>query len=162
MPDTTASTDLWQQAIRAQSPETTVLIALVITHPDISRPIRVVNDTLGRTIDGENYLALRFGARLADDVEGQVPRAELVMDNVGAALTQWIDASGGGRGALVTLMSVSVASDDTTTIEWSLDLDIVGMTVNHDRVVARLGFDPVLHRPAVQIRHDPAHSPGLF
>ena len=29
-------------------------------------------------------------------------------------------------------------------------------------VTARLGFDPMLHRPAVQVRHDPDHSPGLF
>ena len=162
MPDTTQASDLWQQAIRARSPETGVVIALRITHPDISTPVRVVNATLPRTIDGEDYLALRFGARLNDDVEGRVPRAELVMDNVGAALTQWVDASDGGSGATVTIMSVSVSVEDVATVEWSLTFDIVGMTTNHNQVVARLGFDPVLHRPAVQQRHDPTHSPGLF
>ncbi len=162
MPDTSTSTDLWQQAIRAQAPESAVVIALQITHPDITTPIRVVNDARDHVIGGENYIALTFGARLADDVEGQVPRAELVMDNVGAALTQWIEASGGGAGAAVRMMSVSVSGAGATTVEWALDLDIVGMTVTHHQVTARLGFDPVLHRPAVQIRHDPSHSPGLF
>ena len=48
------------------------------------------------------------------------------------------------------------------SVEWSVELDVVGMRVSAQSVAARLGFDPMLHRPAVQIRHDPAHSPGLF
>ena len=43
--------------------------------------------------------AARFSARLADDADGQAPRAELVIDNVGNALTQWVELSDGGNGA---------------------------------------------------------------
>ncbi len=134
-----------------------MLTALEITHPDVTAPARAVNDTKNHTIDGNNFVAARFRARLADDADGQVPRAELVIDNVGNVLTQWVELSDGGNGAVMKLMQVV---DDV--IEWSVELDVVGMQVSTQSVSARLGFDPMLHRPAVQIRHDPDHSPGLF
>ena len=36
------------------------------------------------------------------------------------------------------------------------------MTVDQERVTARLGFDPLLGNAAVTLRHDPETSPGLF
>ena len=115
--------------------------------------------------------AARFNARLADDADGQAPRAELVIDNVGNALTQWVEASDGGNGAVVKLMQVADRGVSPRggphcpvdwSVEWSVELDVVGMRVSAQSVTARLGFDPMLHRPAVQVRHDPDHSPGLF
>ena len=89
---------------------------------------------------------------------------ELVIDNVGGELTERIELSDGGNGAVVKLMQVAEApvDDGDLEVEWSVELDVVGMRVTTQSVTARLGFDPMLHRPAVQIRHDPDHSPGLF
>ena len=39
---------------------------------------------------------------------------------------------------------------------------MAAMTVDQERVTARLGFDPLLGRNAVTLRHDPQTSPGLF
>ena len=138
-----------------------VIAALEIRHPEVATPIRVVNDTQNHWIGGNKFVAARFSARLADDADGQAPQAELVIDNVGDALTRWVELSDGGNGATVKLMQVvdGVVDGD---VEWSVELDVVGMRVTTQSVTARLGFDPMLHRPAVQIRHDPARSPGLF
>ena len=157
MPDLSSTSERFDQARRAGTPETPVFTALEIAHPDVAAPIRAVNDTQNKTIDGNQFVAARFSARLTDDAEGQVPQAELVIDNVGNALTRWVELSDGGNGATVKLMQ---ATDDD--VEWSVELDVVGMRVTTQSVTARLGFDPMLHRPAVQIRHDPDHSPGLF
>ena len=126
---------------------------------------RPLNSTKGNLIFWPHYaeiksdlvVAARFSARLADDADGQAPRAELVIDNVGAVLTQWVESSDGGNGAVVKLMQAVDGG-----VQWSVELDVVGMRVSAQSVTARLGFDPMLHRPAVQIRHDPEHSPGLF
>ena len=157
MPDLSSTSDRFDQASRAGTPEARVVTAVEITHPDVLAPVRAVNDTQNHTIDGNDFVAARFRARLADDADGQAPRAELVIDNVGNVLTQWVELSDGGNGAVVKLMQVVDG-----TVEWSVELDVVGMRVSTQSVTARLGFDPMLHRPAVQIRHDPAHSPGLF
>ncbi len=144
-------------AIRATAPSHVVLTALEIRHPAIAEPVRVVNDTQDHTIGGERYVGLRFGARLAGDIEGQAPRAELVIDNVGRELTQWIEAADGGVGATVHVMQVLDG-----TPEWEMTMDVAHVRLDQERVTARLGFDPLLGRAAVTLRHDPQISPGLF
>ncbi len=150
----------YPRALRESAPADTLLTALEIRHPAVAEPVRVVNDTVGRRIEGHDYAALRFDARLADDVAGQAPQAELAIDNVGRALTQWIEAAHGGIGATVRVMLV-LAIDDPP-VEWEVTLDVAGMNVDQERVTARLGFDPLLGRAAVTLRHDPQTSPGLF
>ena len=157
MPDLSSTSDRFDQASRAGAPDALVVTAVEITHPDVVTPVRAVNDAKDQTIGGDLFVAARFSGRLADDADGQVPRAELVIDNVGNVLTQWVELSDGGNGAVVKLLQ---AVDGV--VEWSVELDVVGMRVSTQSVTARLGFDPMLHRPAVQIRHDPDHSPGLF
>lgn len=150
----------YARAIRESAPEGRLLTALEIRHPAVTDPVRVVNDTIEHTIEGNCYVALRFDARLADDVDGQSPQAELAIDNVGRALTRWIEATGGGVGATVRVMQM--LDIDDPPVEWEVTLDVAGMAVDQQRVTARLGFDPLLGRSAVTLRHDPQTSPGLF
>ena len=152
--------ELYDRTIRESAPEHRLLTALEIRHPAVAAPVRVINDTEGRRIEGNDYIALRFDARLADDVEGQAPQAELGIDNVGRELTQWIEAAGGGTGAQVRVMQVLDIADPE--VEWELTMDVAGMQLDAERVTARLGFDPLLGRAAVTLRHDPQTSPGLF
>lgn len=157
MVDTTAARAQWQQAVRALDPDSVPLMAAEITHPDIPIPARTINDSVEHTIEGNTYARNRFELRLIDDVEGEAPRATLRMDNVGEVLTQWIELSRGGAGAAVRIMQVI---DDQ--VQWEITLDAAAAVVDHQRAVFTLGFDPLLQRPAVQMRHDPEHSPGLF
>jgi len=152
--------ELYDRTIRESAPEHRLLTALEIRHPAVAAPVRVINDSEERTIEGNRYIALRFDARLADDVEGQAPQAELGIDNVGRELTQWIEAAGGGTGATVRVMQVLDIPDPE--VEWELTMDVAGMQLDAERVTARLGFDPLLGRAAVTLRHDPQTSPGLF
>ena len=150
----------YRRALREAAPADRLLTSLEISHPAIAQPVRVINDTIGRAIEGNDYVALRFDARLADDIAGQAPQTELAIDNVGRALTQWIEATGGGAGASVRVMQV--LDIDDPPVEWEVTLDVAGMAVDQERVTARLGFDPLLGRAAVTPRHDPQTSPGLF
>ena len=151
---------LYERAIREAAPVDRVVTALEIRHPAVARPVRVVNDTENRRIEGREYVALRFDARLADDIAGQAPQAELAIDNIGRDLTQWIEAAGGGIGATVRVMLVLAVPNPT--VEWELTLDVAGIAVDQERVTARLGFDPLLGAAAVRLRHDPQTSPGIF
>jgi hypothetical protein len=152
---------LFERTLRDSAPAHRLLTALEIRHPAIAhRPVRVVNDTEDRRIEGRRYVALRFDAKLVDDVDGQVPQAELAIDNIGRELTQWIEAAGGG--VVATVRVLQVLDIDNPPVEWELTLDLAGVQVDSERVTARLGFDPLLGRAAVVLRHDPQTSPGLF
>ena len=149
----------YRRAQCASAPADVMVTALEIRHPAIAEPVRVVDDGQDHTIEGARYVGLRFTARLAGDVQGQAPQAELVIDNIGRALTQWIEAADGGAGATVRVMRL-VAGDAAP--EWEMTMDVESMSMDQERITARLGFDPLLGRNAVTPRHDPQTSPGLF
>lgn len=153
------TSDRFKRAQRELSPDDVILTALEITHPALISPVRVINDQENRTIDGETYVALRFDARLADDVEGQVPRAELVIDNVGRPLVQWIEAAGGAAGATVRAMQLVAGADD---VEWDVTVKAAEIHVGQTQIRVTLGYEFLLGRRAVRVRHDPETSPGIF
>ena len=150
----------WRRAAASLSPDLVLVAAMEITHPSIDEPIRAVNDGEQRTIEGEIYAPLRFSARLVSDVEGEVPRAEITMDNVGYGLTRWLHATNGGNDARVRFMEVSIG--DAARVEWELSLRTHSMHAGERIVRAVIGFPRLHDLPAVVVRHDQARSPGLF
>ncbi len=149
----------YKRALRDTSPTERILTALEIRHQAVATHVRVVNDTQSHVIDGETYSALRFSARLADDVEGRPPSAEIIIDNVGRELTQWIELASGGVGAQVRIMRFV---EGESAPQWEAIMDVAGMSFDQSQVVARLGFNPLLGRAAVLLRHDPETTPGAF
>lgn len=149
----------FKEAQRELSPADAVLTALEITHPDLASPVRVVNDAVDHAIDGETYVALRFDARLAEDVEGRAPRAELVVDNIGRPLVQWIEAAGGAAGATVRAMQFVAGAGG---VEWDVTVKVADVHVGQTQVRIALGYEFLFGRKAVRVRHDPETSPGIF
>lgn len=156
------TTTRFRRAQAELAPSERVVTALEVRHPDIEDPVRIVHDTEPLTLDGESFIPLAFRARLAADVEGRVPAAELVMDNVGRSLMRWVDAAQGGAGATVRVMQALVPAAGAATVEWEVTMDVLGVRSDQRHVTVRLGYDPLLGRPAVVPRYDPQTAPGLF
>ena len=158
----------YARAGRELAPSDVILAALEIRHPDVSTPVRVIADRVERLIETHVYTPVAFRARLVDDVDGRVPSAELAVDNVGRPLMAWIEASQGGRDATVRVMHVLPGADDagaddgTGAVAWEVTLDVLGVQATQLEVTVRLGYDPLLDRPAVRVRYDPRTAPGLF
>ena len=145
---------------RAAQPRNRILTCAEFRHPDLSAPLRAVNDTEDRVVAGETYTATRFEAKLADDAKRRAPRAEISVGNVGRALSRFVEESGGAAGGTVRLFQVLAV--DGAHPNWELTLDIMGITGDSANVRVSLGFDPLLGRPAVALRYDPQTAPGLF
>ena len=145
---------------RAAQPRNRILTCAEFRHPDLSAPLRAVNDTEDRVVAGETYTATRFEAKLADDAKRRAPRAEISVGNVGRALSRFVEESGGGAGGTVRLFQV--LDVDGARPDWELTLDVMGITGDSANVRVSLGFDPLLGRPAVALRYDPQTAPGLF
>lgn len=136
------------------------LLLLEISHPDLGAPVRVVNDTQDLTHQGEIFVALGFDIDLPTDMDKQAPRATLAVDNVGRAMTDWIEASAGGQGATVRV--IQVMRDDPDTVEWEATLDLSNVSMTSRRISGALGYEDLLSRPGVLLRYDPATAPGLY
>ena len=144
------------------APTERVVTALEVRHPDVPEPVRVAHDTAALEVEGESFIPLAFQARLAADVEGRAPAAEIAIDNVGRVLMRWVTAAQGGSGATVRVMQVLVPAAGAASVEWEVTADVLGVRADQRQVVVRLGYDPLLTRPAVVLRYDPQTAPGLF
>lgn len=133
---------------------------LEISHDQLAVPIRVVNDTSDLVSNGDTYTAFAFRVALPDDVAGRLPRATLSIDNLGREMTQWLDASNGGKGAQCRLMQVMRDDPDVIEYEVTLDLLNVGQTVLE--ISGELGYDDTLNLAGLPITYRPDIAPGVF
>ncbi|VVE49341.1 DUF1833 family protein [Pandoraea terrigena] len=153
-------TPQYRQTINALSAPESRLLLLQIDHPALSAPIRVVNDTQDVTSNGNLYQALAFSCSVPDDQQGQLPQAHLEVDNVGRDLTQWLEVSQGGLGATATLLEILRSVPDL--VEWSITMDMTGMSITPQKVTALLSFLDTLNQQAVAVQYRPDTAPGLF
>ena len=152
--------DVARQNLLATSADEPFLVAIEITHPDLSIPARFVNDSVNLTILGAQFFATAFRVALPDDKEQQVPQARLEVDNVGRELTQWLEYSRGGKGARCRI--IQVLRSDPNVIEFDMTLDLTGLSIDNMTVSGVLGFQNTLGQSAVAVRFDPQTSPGLW
>lgn len=136
-----------------------VLVLLILTHPSLAT-VRVVCDTRDWTVGADTYVGLPFRFRLPQAVQGEAPRAQLEVDNVGRALTQQLDALPPGAALQATIRIVSRAAPATVEMEWTAPMSGVSVTVQ--TLTATIGNDDALRAPAVRMRYDLTTAPGLF
>ena len=150
----------YKSTLAKVSMEETPLILLEIDHPDLASPIRVVNDTLNLTSNGNEYIAFPFNCILPDDYENRLPRAILSISNVGRDLMQWLETSDGGNGATARFQQVMRSRPDQ--IEWEITMSLFNVTANNLEVSAELGFENLFAKPAASISYRPETARGLF
>jgi len=137
-----------------------IMLLLEINHPDLSMPIRVVNGFEDIISNGENYIATHFDFEMPSDKNGEEARANLVIDNVGRALTQWIEQSCGIRcGEIVFKLTTKSCPDEIST-EYCFDVISVCMDCNVIKIT--LGYDNILNKRAVQTVFNECTAPGLI
>ena len=137
--------------------------AIEIAHPDVTDNIRVIADTQDATIEGNTYTALAFRARLPQQREGEVLAASVEVDNIGREMTQWVEASGGGRGATMRVMEVGFDIGGNAEIVWEVSgLDVGQAQLTNESFSISLTDISAAQSNAVKLRHDASESPGLF
>jgi len=150
-----------KKLVNATSAPELPLLLLEISHPALATPIRVVNDNQDLISNGNTYTAMAFRARLPDDMsQGGLPRAQLSIDNVGRELVQWIESSGGGKGASARMLQV--VRSVPNVIEWEVTLDLSNVHMTAMEVTGTLGFEDLLNLPGVAFTYRPDTAPGLF
>ena len=138
--------------------------ALEITHPGLTAPVRIVNDTADHTVEGNTFLACSFEPQLPQEVDGQVRRASIRVDNIGRKLMEWIELSEGGKGAYMRILALIPPGQGEVTSEISYDvtMGVVISDITHQSVTVEVAEDSLVGRPGILLRHDPGLSPGLF
>lgn len=136
-----------------------LMILLEITHPFISEPIRLVNDSQDMLFLGNNYLAMPFNVVRQDDIQGELPKVNLVIPNVGRSLVKWVDSSGGGRGAKINVL---LARRSSSVEEERIEFGINNVTVSTETVNFSLVIQNNLVKRSVRYIYDSHRAMGLF
>jgi len=135
-------------------------ILLQIDHPELTSPIRVINDTTNLTSNGYEYIAFPFEVVLPDDFENQLPKARLSISNVGKDLMFWIESTDGGSGSTATFSQVMRSRPNQ--IEWSITMSLFNVSATNIDVSAELGFENLFAKPAIQMQYRPNTAIALF
>jgi hypothetical protein len=136
------------------------LTLLEIDHPDLTTPVRVVNDRADIVFETNTYTALGFRIALPSDLQKGLPRASLSVDNVGKELVTWLEDSNGGKGTTVRILQV--LRTDTSTAEVDITMTLFNIEVTSAAVTGQLGFEDILNIPAVTLIYSPEVAPGLY
>lgn len=136
-----------------------LLVLLEIDHPFVSEPIRLVNDSQDFLFDGHNYIAMPFSVNRHSDVQGELPKTTLNIPNVGRSLVKWIDSSGGGRNASI---SVILARRSSVMEEERINFGIGSVTINNEMVTFSLIIQNNLVKRSMRYVFDTKRAMGLF
>lgn len=150
----------YKSTLAKVSMEESPLILLEINHAELSQPIRVVNDTIDITSNGNSFIAFPFNCTLPDDIENQLPRARLSISNVGRDLMYWLETTDGGKGSTAKFQQVMRSRPNQ--IEWEITMSLFNVSASNLEVSAELGFENLFTKPAVSISYRPENSIGLF
>jgi hypothetical protein len=137
-----------------------VLVLLEMDYTSFTSPIYVASDTRNHTIGGVVYVGIPFSCTLPDDKAGEVPRAKLVLDNVGRDMTATLESLPPGAALTATLKVVHRATPEVVDYQFVAPMSGVRVTMN--TMSATMGPDDLMRRPAVLRRFDPTTTPSLF
>lgn len=150
----------YKSTLAKVSGEETPKVLLQIDHPELSSPIRVVNDTQNLTSNGYEYIAFPFEVVLPDDFENKLPKAQLTISNVGKDLMYWIETTDGGQGSTATFSQVMRSRPNQ--VEWTITMSLFNVMATNMAVSAELGFDNLFAKPAISMQYRPSNSIAIF
>jgi hypothetical protein len=147
-------------ALMAQETSEVFLGLLTLSHPDLSPPIRIVNDTVNVTSRGNIYIAFPYRLEMPWERDDELPQVTLEIDNVDRTIVQAVRALS-ARKDLTALFEVVLASSPDT-VELAELFTLRGAEYDALVVRGRLQFEDVLNEPFPADSFTPATTPGIF
>lgn len=137
-----------------------ILYRLEISGGGLAEPVRLVADTRDLQSEGVTWLGLPFSVQMPRQEDKEIPRAQIVIDNVGSELTADLEAMPPTSELLATISVVHRKTPDV--VDYQFKAPIGSVSANPLSVTASMGVADLWRRPAVNLRFDPITAPGLF
>lgn len=135
------------------------LILLTINHPQLATPLRVVNNTVNITSNGDDFIAYPFKIKLPEEREGIAPLAKLTIDNVSREIIQSIRQ-------IATPLSIDIQGvriDDVDAVEFELPtFKLRNVDWDATQITGDLTLDDISKEPFPQRYFTPSEYPGVF
>lgn len=137
-----------------------VLQFLEISAPSFPDTLRLVNDSINWTIDGQEYLAMPFRIKLPTDASGTAGSIDIEMDNVGRNMTEELERLPPNEMVMARIRLSD--RDDPGNFFRDIPMPIVRVSVNATSATATASMDSVMRQQACRLRANSFTLPGIF
>lgn len=144
----------------AQETGEVFLLLLVIEHPSLPAPIRVVNNTEDIDSGGVTYQRFPFELALPPENDEAPPTVSLRIANADRQIVQAVRSLAGE--AMTVALSVVMASSPDTVEAGPYRFTLRDVTYDAAIVEGTLRFEDILNEPYPADEFTPARFPGLF
>jgi len=147
-------------ALQARETPEVFLCLLTLAHPSWVTPIRVVNDGVGHTAGGQDYLSFPFDITMPPETEEGQPKVTLEICNVDR---QIVAAVRGVSGDPITVeLAVALASTPDVVEAGPYSFSLREASYDATVVSGTLAYEDLLNEPCPPRTMTPAVTPGLF
>jgi hypothetical protein len=146
-------------AINAPQTDQVFLVILTIDHPDLSSPMRVVNNKQSVISNGETYIATAFSFIPPAQEDGVISNSQLSIDNVDRLMVQVIRTISSPADISASI----ILADSPDVVEagpW--DFKLRDVTYNRETVSGELVYASYLRDNLGTIKYKNINFPGLF
>ena len=137
-----------------------ILYRLELSGGGLSEPVRLVADTRDLQSEGHTWVGLPFSVQMPRQADKEIPRAQIVIDNVGRELTADLEDMPPSSELMATISVVHRKTPDV--VDYRFKAPVGSVSANPLSVTASMGVADLWRRPAVNARFDPITAPGLF
>jgi len=134
-----------------------VWVWLLEISPPSGPVLRYCDQHVAVVSNGQTYRPLAFKARLADSVDGGIPSAQIVLDDVLRAVSQAVRSAGEPTPVTARV----VLAETPNTIEREIDGEITTGEIGSGQITVTLTESTVMDEAAVQHIMTPGYMPGL-
>jgi hypothetical protein len=134
------------------------LMLLTISHPSLSTPIYLVNNTVDIVSRGTTYIGLPFDIDLPNEDQDAPGAATLSVDNVSRVIVDAVRAM--DVPATITLEVILASDPDTVEIAF-YDMVLRNVTYDATTIKGSLQWEDILVEP-IALQMTPARFPGMF
>lgn len=148
-----------RRAVFAQQTGEVFLLLLTIEHASLAAPIRVVNDLVNHTSNGDVFTAFPFQLQLPDEHEDKPPRMRLSIDNVDRTIVESLRRL---TSPPTVQLDVCLASQPDVIEESFPGFLLQSVSYDHLVVEGDLTLDDIVTEPFPEGSYTPQHFAGLF
>lgn len=136
------------------------LISLVrVSHESLTSPVCLVQDNERIIFEDEEYIPFPMTIKMESQVEGELPKAVIVIPNMAKQIVKWIDSTMGARGGKI---EVIITRRSTLEREYGVIFNIDNVKITITDIVFDVTVQNNLSKPAIRARYNKKFSPGLF
>lgn len=146
-------------ALFKQETEEVFLVLLTIDHPELSNPIRLVNNTEDITSNGNLFTAFPFKIVMPLADPNSQPRASIEVDNIDRQIVTAIRTI--TSSPTVTLQVIMASAPNTIEVEFT-DFKLQDTSYNGFTVSGTLSMENYLLEPYPADQFVPSNFPGIF